>query len=329
MAALAIERDPAAPSASRRWRTWGTSVVVVSHPATCLGEACAMVATELAAFDAACSRFRDDSELSELNRRAGRPVPVGDVLLEAVGVSLRAAALTEGAVVPTVGRQLIELGYDRDFDELISTPDRGPLTTSPARHRPWQDVELDPMARTVTVPSGVLLDLGATAKALCADRAAARAFESTGAGVLVSIGGDVAMSGPPPDGGWAVSVVDDARLDQMGERVVALAGGGLASSGTTARSWVRGGTTFHHIVDPSTGYPADPVWRMVTVASGTCVDANTASTAAVVWGEEAPFRLAQLGLPSRLVRRDGSVERIGGWPIDDRQLNGTTPEGPR
>jgi thiamine biosynthesis lipoprotein len=320
MTAVAIESNPAAPVASRRWRTWGTSVVVVTHPAEYLGTACAMVAIELAEFDLACSRFRDDSELSVLNRHAGAAVPASDLLLEAVAVSLRAAAMTDGAVVPTVGGQLIELGYDRDFDVLRSEPDRGPLVARPARPCRWEDVELDPVERTVTVPRGALLDLGATAKALCADRAAARAHEATGGGVLVSIGGDVAMSGPPPVGDWAVAVVDDARIDETGECVVALHGGGLASSGTSARSWVRGGSTLHHIIDPSTGFPADPVWRMVTVAAGTCVDANTASTAAVVWGGEAPFRLAQLGLPSRLVSRDGTVERIGGWPFDDRPL---------
>jgi len=93
----------------------------------------------------------------------------------------------------------------------------------------------------------------------------------------------------------------------------------VASSSTTVRTWERQGTTLHHIVDPSTGWPADPEWRLVTVAARTCVEANTAATAAVVWGEDALFEIAQRGLAARFVRRDGEVIEVGGWPSPESE----------
>ena len=73
------------------------------------------------------------------------------------------------------------------------------------------------------------------------------------------------------------------------------------------RSWVRDGRTVHHIVDPRTGDIPEPVWRTVTVAAATCLDANVASTAAVVLGRDAPAWLAKQHLPARLVAVDGAV----------------------
>jgi len=192
------------------------------------------------------------------------------------------------------------------------------LPGCPAPAAGWRSVRLDTAAKTVTLPPRVHLDLGATAKALCADEAALRVARTLDVGVVVDIGGDIATAGPTPVGGWRVAVVENARTGVLTDDcVVAITGGGLASSGTTARTWERGGGSRHHIVDPESGWPAEPEWSMVTVAAGTCVDANTAATAAIVWGNQAPSMLGRLGLAARLVGRDGTVTRVGGWPEDD------------
>ena len=165
------------------------------------------------------------------------------------------------------------------------------------------------------VPRGVVLDLGATAKALSADRIATRAAAATGAGVLVSLGGDVRVAGPAPEDGWRIAVGDDherALVDP--ELVVSITAGGLATSSTMRRAWRRAGRTVHHIVDPRTGDIPASRWRTVSVAAATCVDANTASTAAVVLGTIAPGWLAAHRLPARLVDVDGAVTTTPGWP---------------
>ena len=234
-----------------------------------------------------------------------------------------------------------------------------PRSATPAQSAPgWRLVELDVRQRTVRVPAGTLLDLGATAKALAADRAAARIAAAVGCGVLVNLGGDIAVAGQPPAGGWRIEVTDELPADQPGDQPgsgpdggpagraapdggpagraapagdpgrapvpgrrapgqkVSIDAGGLATSCTATRSWRRGEALLHHIVVPGTGRPAKGCWRTVSVAAASCVDANTASTAAIIRGQEAAGWLDQLGLPARLVRLDGTVVRTGGWPAD-------------
>jgi len=316
--------------AAASWRALGTTAtVVIDAPGSgpvALASARAEVERELAAIDRACSRFRDDSELTAVNAAAGHPVAVGPLLWEAVLVALRAARGTAGAVDPTLGAELRRAGYDRDFAALA--PARGAQTEpgTPAARAPagrarrpparWRDVALDRAARTVRVPRGVALDLGATAKALAADRAARAAHARAGCGVLVSLGGDVAVAGPAPADGWAIHVCDDhaAGPEAFGE-TVAIRAGGLATSGTTVRRWrARGGAEHHHILDPRTGEPAAVVWRTATVAAASCVDANVASTAAIVRGADAPAWLLHHRLPARLVALDGRVLHVGAWP---------------
>jgi thiamine biosynthesis lipoprotein len=143
-------------------------------------------------------------------------------------------------------------------------------------------------------------------------------FAATGAGALVNLGGDIAVAGPAPPDGWSVRVTDDhaAGVDAPGQ-TVAVPSGGLATSSVMVRRWTREGRDLHHIVDPRTGAPVAVVWRTVSVSAASCVDANTASTAAVVRGERAPEWLETLRLPSRLVRPDGAVVYVRGWPEED------------
>ncbi|KUN96315.1 FAD:protein FMN transferase [Streptomyces caeruleatus] len=300
-------------AAAADWRALGTSVrLVVTDPV--LLESCnLLLARHLAEVDAACSRFRADSELTALNAAAGRPVRVSPLLAEALAVALRAAEATDGAVDPTVGSAMDAIGYDRDFT-LVREDDR------PVRRASgWRQVRLDRAGGTVTVPAGVRLDLGATAKAWVADRAAALLADTADCGVLVSLGGDTAVAGEPPAGGWQIRVQDvtgpvDETPPQGPYATVGLHGGGLATSGTSARTWRRGGHALHHIVDPRTGLPVRSPWRTVTVAAATCADANAASTAALVKGAGSAQWLTMRGLPARLVRQDGVVVTTPGWP---------------
>lgn len=373
-----------------------TAELLVTDPAR-LGAAVAVLREELAAIDAACSRFRPDSEISRLHEAAGREVRVGPLLAEALGVALRAARLTEGVVDPTVGAAVRALGYDRDFAlvagdryaeglggaddrctaaELGQEPaggtdrraagcgaagfgcapaeaaDRHPAGSGAAdrgcaaagaadRHLAgcgaagglrapadaavqylaavpapgWHRVLFDPVRRLVVLPRGVHLDLGATAKALAADRAARRIHATVGCGTLVNLGGDLRAAGPPPTGGWLVALGDDhTEAVSRPDATVALhRDGALATSGTTRRRWRHGGRTVHHIVDPRTGDVPGPRWRTVTVAAKSTVDANTASTAAIVLGARAPRWLEQRHLPARLAGVDGDVTTPG-WP---------------
>ena len=310
---------PVTGEASASWQALGTGVQVTVTDGRQLAAARAMLEADLAAVDLACSRFRPDSEIVALDRvTGGGPAEVSPLLAEAIAVALRAARLTDGDVDPTVGAAMDAVGYDRDFSLV---PREGPAVKLTVRTIPgWRQVEFDEQARLLWLPPGVRLDLGATAKAWAADRAATRIAAATGDGVLVSLGGDVAVSGQAPDGGWRIRVQDVSGRPEDPptgpSTVVAIGTGGLATSSTAARRWRRGGDILHHILDPRTGLPAAVVWRTVSVAAATCTDANIASTAAIIRGRAAPAWLTELGLPSRLVDEAGRVHTVAGWPTE-------------
>lgn len=322
--------DRFAPVSVQTWPALGTLAVLCltggSGPA-----ARSAVQREIDDIDVAASRFRDDSELSRVNRARGRWVPISDRLLEALRLAVRAAAITDGAVDPTLGDRLVKLGYDRDWQRLAPVAAGEPLgepldepldeplkKDAPATERlgaRWRSIELADHPPSVRVPAGLQLDLGATAKALTADRGARVAHLAGGAGALLSLGGDVATCGPPPRGGWSVHVTDDHRSAPSAEgQTVAIAAGGLATSSLVTRRWRHHGRVRHHVLDPRTGLPVAPVWRTASVAAATCAEANIASTAALVLGAGAAAWLAERDLPARLTAVSGEVEFVGGWP---------------
>jgi len=301
-----------------------TAVLLVTDPAA-LSRARALADVELAAVDQACSRFRPDSELSMLNANRGELTPVSELFTALIAEALRAAELTDGDVDPTCGQALVTAGYDRDFGELRSAgedPVGGlPTPPSPAEIPGWHSVWLDTTRHLVRLDHGAQLDLGATAKAWAADHCTELIATKLGCGVLVSLGGDIAVAGTPPPQGWQVRVTDDhaAAADAPGQTVT-IRSGGLATSSTTVRTWTAGGRRMHHIIDPATGEPVRSCWRTVSVAAGSCTDANIASTAAIIRGEAAISWLDDAGLPARLVRHDGSTQTTAGWPAQDQPV---------
>ncbi len=294
------------------WTALGTTCTVLVTDGAALEAACAAVVAVLALADATYSRFRDDSELSRVNC-AGRPTVISPLLARALEAALRAARLTDGAVDPTVGRAMRALGYGADFATLAGRdmPMELHLEAVPG----WQAIAYHATARRVSLPRGVELDLGSVGKALAADDAAAAAHRVSGVGVLVSLGGDIATAGAAPASGWPILVADDsgAPADGPGE-VVRISSGAMATSSTTVRRWTQDGIQRHHLVDPATGKPAVSPWRTATVAAGSCVDANTVATAAIVKADHAPDWLAAVGLPTRLVAADGRLLRLNRWP---------------
>jgi FAD:protein FMN transferase len=303
--------------ATASWQALGTTVVLRVTDAGALDAAREAATSELAHVDRACSRFRDDSDLSRANAHAGRAVRVDPLLLDALEVALRAARLTDGDVDPTLGRALELAGYDRDWQLLRERADDVPRRPEVVVSlvAAWPRVRVDRASTTVCVPRGAQLDLGATAKAWVADRAAAAAAAAGGCGALVGVGGDIAASGPAPAAGWLIHVTDDHRSDPSAPgQTVRIRSGGLATSSTAVRRWKRAGRSVHHIIDPRTSQPAPDIWRTVSVAAADCTQANIAATAAIVRGERAARWLEQLGLPARLVAWDGRVRALAGWP---------------
>jgi thiamine biosynthesis lipoprotein ApbE len=298
------------------FRALGVEIRLVVDEPDALPIARDLLSGQLATLDLACSRFRDDSEIAVIDRAGGRPVAISGLLTEALAVALDAARETDGDVDPTVGQALSAAGYDRDFALL---PPDGPAPAVVLRRlASWRSVELDVPNRIVRVPARVRLDLGATAKAFAADRAAQFLHAVVGGSVLVGLGGDIAVAGPGPLGGWPVRVQDRPGALVVSpdgpSQTIAIRGGGLATSSTTVRRWRRGGQDMHHLIDPRTGMPALAPWRTVSVCAASALAANVASTALLVRGGAGLSRLERSGLPARLVTHAGEVIRLNGWP---------------
>jgi thiamine biosynthesis lipoprotein len=272
----------------------GTATLLVAEPDR-LEVARQMVDQVIADVDLACSAYRGDSELARVNAANGGPVRVGATFLAVLEAALRAAEATGGLVDPSAG---------------TVWADRRPI---------WRAIQIE---ETLTLPAGMRLDFGAVGKAFAADRAAELAAGEAECGVLVALAGDIAVAGPVPDAGWPVRVADDHRTGRHGELppgqdIVLRVPGGLATSSLAVRTrTLPGGKVITHIVDPRSGLPVRGPWRTVSVAAGSCVDANTASTAAIVRGHDATDWLASRALPARLVHADGWMTTVAGWPAD-------------
>lgn len=295
-----------------QFATWGlTGTLTTERPADA-SFATACLWRVIDEIDAACNRFRADSELSRLNASAGETVTASTTLLEALDAAVAAFAATDGLCDPTVLAALLAWGYDRDYDLIRERID---LVEPLVEGAPGiAALDVDRHARTVRLAPGCQLDLGASAKALAADLVA----DEVGArgGVVVEIGGDVAVRGTGPDGPWVIGVAD--RLTITGDEPrVRVTGGGVATSSIATRVWRVGGRLVNHIIDPRTGLVADGPYATATVAADRCVIANAFATAALLWGEDAPYWIAQAGWSGRLVRRDGTVEFVGGWPAEE------------
>jgi thiamine biosynthesis lipoprotein len=309
---------------SVRWSLWGTYAFLAVRSPGLLEPARVLAVDLLDEVEQACSRFRDDSDLSRANRRPGRWSSCGPVLADAVRAGLAAAEASDGLVDPCLGRALVSLGYDRDLALLRARPALPfqPVGPAPVRPGAWHEVEVRDDA--VRVPEGVGLDLGATAKAWAADVVAETLAERLGSTVVVSLGGDVRVAGPGRPR-WTVRITEHpgAAPDADDDAEVVLRGG-LATSTTVVRRW--GGAPGapaasqprHHLLDPRTGMPTSGAYRTVTAAGATCLAANTASTAALVLGSAAPAWLARHRVAARLVAQDSRVSTVGAWPYENQ-----------
>ncbi len=304
---------------SQSWPLWSTSAYLSLHGASAgqMTQARHIVDALLLEVEMAASRFRPDSDVSRLAAANAEPVQVSPMTIDLVSVALRACAQTDGLIDPTLGYTLADLGYDRTISQVQAGQGQIAVKVRPVTGT-WRDVEIDAQALTVRLPAGVALDLGATAKARAADLAAHQVFAATGCPVVVGLGGDLSVVGTPEGSdGWQVRIGETpAELDDAARVLprVSIESGGLATSTTQARRWNAGDRVLHHLIDPRTQQPAREVWRTATVAAASCVDANTASAAAIILGDGATEWLTERQLPARLVSAAGEAIAVADWP---------------
>jgi FAD:protein FMN transferase len=211
------------------------------------------------------SRFVPTSEVSAMNRHAGHPVIVSAETFQLVDRAIRAWTRTEGRFDPTVGAALVAHGYDRDFAEIDGAAAPAPAASVPAPGA--SGIELTAGLSAVILPPGVHFDAGGIGKGLAADLTASWLVARGAGGALVNLGGDLhAFGRPPTPEGWIVTVADPFEAGQELLRV-ALPEGAVATSSRLVRRWRTTAGEAHHLIDPSTGRPADTDAVAVTVVA--------------------------------------------------------------
>lgn len=238
------------------------------------------------------SRFRSNSELSQLNLRAGQPVSVSQTLWDVFQASLEAEALTRGLVNPLILDALVQAGYDRSFDALQADGSRFASTWLSTGFPDFEvgvpflsDIIADESTRSIYLPRGAHLDFGGVAKGWAAHQAMERLKVAGPA--LVSAGGDIAVSGLRLDGeAWPVDVEDPFHAGAYLETLY-LEDGGVATSGKDYRNWTRNGVPQHHIIDPRTGVPAETDILTATVIAPMAMEAEAMAKAVMISGSQA------------------------------------------
>lgn len=256
-------RTQTATSIDTRFRAMGTDVhiTVVDGPETLLD----LGRTMIGELEGRWSRFREDSEVSALNRHAGHPVLVSTATYDLVTKALAAWRATGGRFDPTVGDALVAHGYDRDFaairTTIAATGSNNPAPT-PA------GVQLDPTIGGITLPGGVVFDPGGIGKGLAADLTAIRLLDAGARGALVNVGGDLrALGQPPTEDGWVITIPGPAGPQTELLRLT-IPEGAVATSSYLRRRWQTTTGEAHHLIDPTTGQPADTDVHSVTVVTG-------------------------------------------------------------
>lgn len=301
-----------AEPASLEFRAMGSPCrVVVESGAEELAE---RVRELVASLEAAWSRFRDDSEISAVNRAAGRVTVVSEPTYQLIGAAVRAVDATGGLFNPLMLHQIEALGYRWSWDE--ARPEPTDAVAVPAVVDP---IELYPEIRAIRLPDGCGFDPGGIGKGLAVDLAIELCQSAGSSFASVELGGDLRVYGPPWYGDrWDIAVADPF---ERGGPVATFtpaatpAGGAVTTSTTLRRRWTHGERTLHHILDPRSGQPSGSD----LVAATTCADlawwAEVASKTALLTGSAgAVHYLRSLGVPGAVVTEAGQVLSTEGSP---------------
>jgi len=270
----------------RTFRAMGTDVELLldAEPGERAERALDRAEAEFERLEQVMSRFREDSELSRLNRD-GRLAEASPDLVRVVELAVEAREATGGRFDPTVHDAVVAAGYDRTFDDVAAGSADGP---GGAHAHCGGAVRV--AGPTIELERGFRLDLGGIGKGYAADRVAE--LLAVAGPCLVNAGGDLAVRG----GSWPVGITDELTVE--------LTWGGVATSGRDRRRWLRHGEEQHHLIDPATGRPAVGAPIRVTVVAGSAAAAEVAAKTAFLGGA--------VPLPHVVVAADGSTILAGG-----------------
>jgi len=315
-------------TSSQRFRAMACGVEVVVVAGT--DEHFDLARRTIAHLERCWTRFSPDSDISRINAAGGQAVLVDPSTITLITAMVQGWAATDGAFDPTLLAPLVGLGYASSWDD----PDRvTSLAAGVALRTAPNAIEIDPVTGVVRAPAGIGLDPGGIGKGLAADLTVAALMAAGAAGALVSIGGDLRVSGmAPQDGGWSIRIADPVE-DRIERGRLVLGDGGIATSGTAQRAWLdASGHTVHHLLDPATGRPVSSGPQAIveaTVVAGSAAWAEVWTKAVLVRGATSTLpRLDALGLAGRAVFADGTMRVNECWQRFAVETGTVSSQGP-
>lgn len=264
--------------------------------------------TKLYEIDDKMSVFKESSEISAINKRAGiSPVNVSEETFYVVEKAVNYSVLSMGTYDPTI-RPVIDLwGFGRG-KHLI--PDNKTLT-SKLQLVNFKDILLDKKAGTIMLrQEGQSLDLGGIAKGYAADAVSYVLRKNRIKKAIIDLGGNIYAYGKRPDNSlWSIGIQDPLNNTGVYIGAIQASNKSVVTSGNYERFFTSGGKRYHHIIDPRTGYPAESGIISSTIISDHSIDADGLSTPTLIMGLENSTNLVNLvpGVDAAFITEDKSL----------------------
>lgn len=303
--------------ANVQFRALGTNIQFCVHPtdvaSISLPETVQLAETRIRELEALLSRFRPDSELSQLNRNPGRWLDVHPDTLEILLLAQQAFARTSGFFNPCLGAVLEHIGYSVSFEQLTHLATNNVLVYElpvlAPRHCPFV---IDERTTRVCLEPGNKFDLGGIAKGWIVSQAAKILRQAGYTQFLCNAGGDMVCAGMDKDHPWCVAIANPHDLNQ-GLLNLDLVETAIATSGSYRRNWVHDGKQVHHIIDPFFGRPTTSDVISCSVIHTDIVQAEVLAKVGLLLGAaEGQSWLHKQHVPGWLIVKD-SGEVIHSW----------------
>lgn len=260
---------------------------------------------EVLRIEAKFSRYLPDSIVSRINASAGNAngIEVDDETAQLLNFAHQLFMQSDGLFDITSG--VLRRAWDFKAARLPMQQALDALLPKVGWHMTrWEG------QRLVLPLPGMEVDFGGFGKEYAADRAAAALANAGARHGLVNLGGDISVIGPQPDGKpWSIGIRHPRQPEQT-VASIALARGGLATSGDYERFFVHDGKRYCHILDPRTGWPVAH-WQSISIVAPVCVAAGAVSTIAMLKQDEAGDFLAAQQVAFLAIDADGVMTQRG------------------
>lgn len=299
--AVQVEHARATPVVTREQNHWSGKFSAMACPCEVLientTEGAARTIVEAVARSAwdieqKFSRYRDDNVVHHINTSNGRRVAVDEETARLLDFASILTALSEGRFDITSG--VLRRAWTFDGGDRVPSPEQIEALLSNVG---WHRVAWNRAALELQLQPGMQIDFGGIGKEYAVDNAARLARSlAPGLSCLVNFGGDVAVLNQRKDRQpWLVGIESAARPGTA-KHIVHLHHGALATSGDARRYVLCNGQRYSHILDARTGWPVRDAPRSITVAAGTCTQAGTLTTLAMLQGSGAEEMLRASGM---------------------------------